>query len=250
MGCRESEQLPVLLGEREERVDVVADAIDDLGRRAPEDQVGDTLRVPRGIGDGERSRIDLGTEHHARLGDAFDDGVEVAIQRVERERRDGALGEPEPSRVVLHESVPARQPLEPAALAGLLPLELEVAGGKRRHPDDDTAPSPSRIGDADAIRSGRVLHATQHAGTIAASVAQRLGYFGPGDEGEAVSYAGTEFCPAASRHGHQASAKISTVVSVLRGGTLTDSIGRSVALAGASSAATSLASSSSTAARS
>src|SRR5262249_61235325 len=99
--------------------------------------------------------------------DRLDDGAAVRLRLAEGERADGAIREPEAARIVLHQGVPARQPLEPAPLAGLLPLELEVTGWEGRHPDDDSSTALSRIGDPHAVAGGDVFNTSSHGRRIA-----------------------------------------------------------------------------------
>src|SRR5262249_34588692 len=145
------EQLPVLLGKPTQRLEVISDAVREPRRGAPEDQVRHALRVADGVTDGERSGIHLGEHDDWPDGHPLDDGLDVALEGVEGERGDGAVGEPEASRIVLHQSVAARQPLEPPAITGLLPLELDVPGRERWHPDDGRPPAALRVRDPYAV---------------------------------------------------------------------------------------------------
>src|SRR5262249_61910346 len=73
---------------------------------------------------------------------------------------------PTPRVTVLTESVPARQPLEPSAIAGFLPLQLQMPGRKWGHPDDRAAPAAPGVGDPYPVSGGHVLDAGWHAGIL------------------------------------------------------------------------------------
>ena len=132
---------------------------------AVEDEIGDPLRVPRGVGHRDRRALRDAQQRKPVQAGGVDDRLQITDPGLDRRLADLRVRKAAAALVVTHNSVALAEPIEPMAPDRAFPVQLEM-GQPGRDPYQRRTAAVHRVGQAHPVRRGAKPDLSHHARTL------------------------------------------------------------------------------------
>ena len=133
---------------------------------AVEDEIGDPLRVPRGVRHRDRRALRDAEQRKALQAGGVDDRLQIADPGLDRQLADLRVREAAAALVVAQDRVALAKPIEPMAPDRAFPVQLEM-GQPGRDPHQRRTAAVHRVGETGAVRRGAKTDLSHDARTAA-----------------------------------------------------------------------------------